>query len=264
MSLSHRWRLSPKSMRPSLIAAGGYCCGVLAAGDAQLGRAGQVRTGRLEPLRRLRRRDRFARRGVRRDNRGLAHAAGHQFLQFVEVLVVHAAGHGSRAACRARRPCPRSRPCMPPVRITRTAPRASCVTLMSRPAMNRLGTLRRVEAAVGNPVRLLVRACSAALEMKASPSKPFSYRGSGRCRSIVQPVGTQPSSILLARRPGPPCVRITSPSSRRDSRLPGHVGRPVQLVVGQHSGRRSSARPTRRTWRGSSSRGCTRASSIGS
>ena len=33
-------------------------------------------------------------------------------------------------------------PMQPPVRITRTAPSASCVTLMSRPAMNRFGTLR--------------------------------------------------------------------------------------------------------------------------
>ena len=37
---------------------------------------------------------------------------------------------------------PTTSPIMPPVFITRTVPSASCVTLMSRPAMKRFSTFR--------------------------------------------------------------------------------------------------------------------------
>ena len=102
---------------------------VAAAGDPDLGRAGQIRAGVLEPNR------------WRQGDRRLADTAGHELLQLVQVVFVH----GPRVAAvlpAQRRGHAHDFAHQPPVRITRTAPRASCVTLMSRPAMNRFGTFR--------------------------------------------------------------------------------------------------------------------------
>ena len=44
---------------------------------------------------------------------------------------------------------PTTSPIMPVVRCTRVVPRASCVTLMSRPAMNRFGTFREYRQRYG-------------------------------------------------------------------------------------------------------------------
>ena len=93
-------------------------------------------------------------------------------------------------------------------------------------------------------------------EMNASPSKPFSYRGSGRCRSIFQPVGTQPSGNCAAAHADR--SRVEHHVAQQPARLAlAERCRPPSSACGWAAPcPRSSARPRRRTSRGSSSRGC--------
>jgi len=61
-----------------------------------------------------------------------AHAPLHELLQFVQVLLIDSAGRAVVLLAEGGA-MPTISPMQPQVRITRTGPRASWVTLMSRP-----------------------------------------------------------------------------------------------------------------------------------